>query len=91
MRAAETIVDMVRRHVREGQRIVRDQRALVAQLRRDGHPTAVAEQLLAEFEHALEIHYADLRLIEEGQRRGLRHADGSLVLTDPAPKPGHPS
>ncbi len=47
------------KHVASGEQHVRRQRELVAELERDGHDTAVAKQLLAEFERLWEMHIAD--------------------------------
>ena len=38
-------------HIRTGKRIISRQREILAELKRDGHATAQAEQLLREFEH----------------------------------------
>lgn len=44
---------MAERHVRDGERMVEQQRILIADLNRDGHATDVAEELLAKFEATL--------------------------------------
>lgn len=47
------------KHVEEGARHVLRQRALVAELKRDGHDTGEAERLLAKFEELHTMHRAD--------------------------------
>lgn len=51
------------KHVAGSERLVRRQRELVEELERDGHESALARQLLQEFEHSLELHRDDLRRI----------------------------
>ncbi|TNC69471.1 hypothetical protein [Rubellimicrobium roseum] len=60
----ETELEMVQRHVREGEAHVKRQREIVAELRERGHPTDVAIALLAEFEDLLRQHKAHLVRIE---------------------------
>lgn len=55
---------MAERHVREGEAIVSRQRRIVDELRRDGHSTATAEQLLAIFESSLKGLLDHLRLVQ---------------------------
>ena len=55
---------MAERHVREGEAIVSRQRRIVEELRRDGHPTATAEQLLTIFEASLQSLRDHLRLVQ---------------------------
>ncbi|ACA21280.1 hypothetical protein M446_7062 (plasmid) [Methylobacterium sp. 4-46] len=50
MRAGETELEMVRRHVEEGAEHIAKQRALIARLSEDGLPTQEAEALLVTFE-----------------------------------------
>jgi hypothetical protein len=57
---AETELEMVERHVREGERHVARQREILAELGRDGHPTAVARDLLILFEWTLAQHLEHL-------------------------------
>ena len=45
-------------HVAASERIVRQQRELVAQLERDGHSTELARKLLDSYEQALRVHVA---------------------------------
>ena len=52
----ETEQEMVERHVREGERHVARQREILAELGRDGHPTAFARELLVIFEWTLAQH-----------------------------------
>lgn len=47
-------LELAERHVEEGERHVHRQRALIAELARDGHPVTSALELLAEFERMLE-------------------------------------
>jgi hypothetical protein len=47
---------MAERHVREGERHVRNQREIVRFLREHGHPVELAETLLANLEDMLEMH-----------------------------------
>jgi hypothetical protein len=50
---------MANKHVETGERHVRRQRELIAELERDGHDTASARQLLEQFEKLQEMHIAD--------------------------------
>lgn len=57
---------MIRRHVRQGERHVLQQRAVVAALELQGHPTKIALELLASFEQTLSNQKAHLdRLLAE--------------------------
>jgi hypothetical protein len=56
----ETELEMVERHVREAERHVLRQRQIIEQLFEGNHSTALAEQLLTEFEHTLRDHRAHL-------------------------------
>ena len=60
----ETELEMAERHVREGEAHVARQRDLVAELRRDGHDTEQAEQLLTTFEATLAQHRKGLELVK---------------------------
>ena len=60
----ETELEMVQRHVREGEAHVERQREIVVELREQGHPTDMAVTLLAEFEDLLRQHKAHLIRIE---------------------------
>lgn len=64
MRRKETDLEMVRRHVRQGAACVTRQFRRVAELRADGQPTEVAEQLLATFEESQQLHEAHLARLE---------------------------
>jgi len=64
MRRKETDLEMVRRHVRQGALQVTRQFRRVAELRADGQPTEVAEQLLATFEESQQLHEAHLARLE---------------------------
>ena len=60
---------LAERHVREGEQHVSKQRALVGELKRDGHDTATAIRLLKEFEEVQAMHVADRdRLLAELDR-----------------------
>jgi FixJ family two-component response regulator len=56
----ETELEMVERHVREAERHVLRQRQIIEQLLEGHHSTALAEQLLTEFEQTLHDHRAHL-------------------------------
>jgi len=56
----ETELEMVLRHVRQGEEAVARQRELIAGLLASGHPTNQAEELLAVFEDNLRNHRAQL-------------------------------
>ncbi len=60
MRSRETELEMVRRHVREGER----QLALIARLDARGLPTEEAANLLAVFEEVQGMHEAHLTLMK---------------------------
>ena len=60
----ETELEMARRHVRQGIARVARQLQLVAELRIDGRPTEIAEQLLACFEDIQRQHEAHLARLE---------------------------
>lgn len=64
MRAEETELEMVRRHVREGERHLAGQRALIARLRASDLPTEEAEALLDTFEDLQRQHEAHLARVE---------------------------
>ena len=63
-REGETELEMVRRHVRLGAEHIVRQRGIVADLRANGRPTEVAEQLLATFEDLQRQHKAHLARLE---------------------------
>ena len=60
MNAAESDLEMVRRHVRQGAEHVTNQRALIARLMEHGLPTGKAEAILITFEDLQEQHEAHL-------------------------------
>ena len=64
MGAEETELEMVQRHVREGEGHLANQRALIARLRTSHLPTEVAEALLATFEDVQREHKAHLTRAE---------------------------
>jgi hypothetical protein len=60
----ETEHEMVHRHVRQGERILANQRALIARLGTLGLPTGEAEVLLANFEDMQREHEAHLKRVD---------------------------
>lgn len=80
MRPGETLLEMARRHVREGEAHVAGQRAIVARLGAHGLPTGDAEALLAEFESTLRDHQTSLMRMLEEQRLGLRDEAGDRIF-----------
>jgi hypothetical protein len=67
--ADETELEMVRRHVREGEEHLAKQRALIARLKTSHRPTEDAEALLDTFEDLQRQHKAHLVLIESKDAR----------------------
>ena len=59
----ETELEMVERHVREGNRHIENQRRIVAYLRQAGWPTELAEQLLSNLEDIQTMHLEHLARI----------------------------
>ena len=66
---AETTLEQAIRHVREGKRIIAEQRALIVKQKEGGHDTEAAQSLLVQFEGALVILEDDLRTIQDGIKR----------------------
>ncbi len=62
---AETTLEQAIRHVRDGKRIIDQQRALIAKQKEEGHDTEAADSLLIQFERALAIFEDDLRAIQD--------------------------
>jgi len=60
MAGSETTLEMVRRHVRQGECHVERQHAIIAALSAGGHPVDMATMLLGEFEATLREHRAHL-------------------------------
>jgi hypothetical protein len=56
----ETEIEMVRRHVQEGEAHVRDQRRMVMYFRDNGYDAVEAERLLVNFERLQDAHVAHL-------------------------------
>ena len=52
-------LEMAERHVSQGERHIAQQRELIAQLKRGGHGTRQAIQLLRQFEELQKLHVAD--------------------------------
>lgn len=67
MEGSETELEMVRRHVRVGERLVANQCALIARLAASSLPTEEAEILLANFQAVQRQHKEHLRRIEARQ------------------------
>ncbi|MBD8909403.1 hypothetical protein [Methylorubrum zatmanii] len=67
MRTAETELEMVRRHIKEGAEHLTKQRALIARLRDAGFSSAEAEALLVNFEHSQRQHEDHLARIMSKQ------------------------
>ena len=65
---SETELEMVERHVREGELRVSRQREIVRELFDRNHPTSLAEQLLVEFEQTLADHKAHLARLNPSPR-----------------------
>lgn len=63
----ETELEMVQRHVREGEGHLANQRALIARLKTSHLPTEVAEALLANFEDLQQQHEVHLVRVEAKQ------------------------
>lgn len=61
---------MARRHVAEAEARVTRQRALLRELRRDGYPTQLAEQLLTSLVQTTEMMRAHLHLLERKTEEG---------------------
>ena len=58
---------MALRHVREGEAHVARQKQIIAELRRDRHPTLEAEKLLETFEQTLKAHQDGLAVVRAEQ------------------------
>lgn len=77
MKDDETLIEMARRHVAEGERHVQTQRRIIERLDRDELPAGMARDLLSEFEGTLADHRASLARLEDEQRTGYRDASGN--------------
>ncbi|EJC75588.1 hypothetical protein Rleg10DRAFT_5778 [Rhizobium leguminosarum bv. trifolii WSM2012] len=75
----ETPVEMVARHILEGERHLAGQIALLERLRRKGLPTEVAEELLERFYLSQAQHEEHRRRISEECELGLRDKQGNLI------------
>lgn len=82
MRPGETLIEMARRHVAEGEAHVRNQREMISWLRDKGLPLDSALELLRTFEGLLQDHRASLAHIEDEQRKGQRDACGNPRYPD---------
>ena len=67
---SESDLEMVRRHVSEGERPIALQHRIIAHLREIGGSTELAEQLLAEFERTLLSHRRHLARAEAPEPPG---------------------
>lgn len=63
MTAPESKLEMVQRHVRQGEAHVAKQHEIIAKLHALGRPVDVAERLLESFEYSLDEHRAHLARI----------------------------
>jgi hypothetical protein len=66
---AETLLEMARRHVAVGERLVAEQENVIERLRIDKHPTGEAEDLLSELKRALALQREHLDLEEQKAAR----------------------
>jgi hypothetical protein len=57
------LLDEAQNHIAQGERAIRRQREVVAELRRDGHNTARARALLAEFEQIQRVNVSERELL----------------------------
>jgi hypothetical protein len=87
MSPSETPLEMVSRHVSEGEAYIAQQVLLVERLRRSDTSAkerqdllSEAEALLVEFRATQSAHITHLRQIRSEQEAGLRDADGNLKL-----------
>lgn len=76
---------MVDDHIAEGERHVTRQEELVAWLTSRGHPTDIAEQLLAEFQSTLAEHRAHRQLMLFENRAIQARANAPEPIPSPAP------
>lgn len=82
-RADETLLHMIERHVREGNRHLTKQHEIIARLRSLDLPTETAELLLIDFERYQAGREAHLRQVLAEQRIGSRDAEGSRIFSSP--------
>lgn len=83
MKPGETLIEMARRHVAEGESHVAGQRQLIARLEDRSLPTQEAWALLAQFEQALASHRAHFDQIRREQLAGRRDSAGNLSFGGP--------
>jgi DNA-binding transcriptional MerR regulator len=69
MSAAETKLEMLRRHVRQGEEHIAKQHAIIARLKARGLPIEEAKRLLATFEDLQRQHEAHLARAEDEERQ----------------------
>jgi len=78
-------LDQAERDLAAGQQLVDEQKRLVATMRRDGHDSTMAEQLLQTFEHSLDAmkHHRNVILEELGlYRAGESGSDSGVQQPD---------
>ena len=63
----ESELQMVERHIRDGERHVANQREIVAHLSSLGHPTELAQRVLRNLEELLAMHRRHLDHIQDEQ------------------------
>lgn len=84
MTPSETPLEMVQRHVREGEDRIRRQRDLVQHLEATQSPlTDEARTLLGTFNSSQDDHKRRLAQIEEEMQLGRRDVDGNLLPVRP--------
>lgn len=66
----ENVLEMARRHVRDGEGLVARQAEILGDLRRHGHDTQLAEALLQTLENTLQQMRQHLAYEEQQERRG---------------------
>lgn len=64
----ETDLQRAERHVRDGERLLTEQKERVEVLRKDGHPTLMAEILLVTFQESLNIYRDGLATLHAASR-----------------------
>jgi|ERR1700722_1034376 hypothetical protein len=71
----ETLLQMARRHVRDGEAHVARQREILAKLQADHLPTEMAQKLLVGFEETLQLHKSHLAQIEAKEAKSVSEAE----------------
>lgn len=78
---SETLLEMAKRHVAQGEKHIARQELLIGRLRDHNLPTEDADALLVWFEESQAEHTAHLQMIKDEQESGKRDADGDLIPT----------